>query len=365
VNNERSKVNRKLYFLIGGALLFVIYIFGAAKPVPVETVITNKWINSLTSTYPVAKSDAVGLLPFQLGDRFGYVDKDGTFTINRVKKGYVSLSDDNWAEFDAVPDKIEVHNPISSTLLSIDASLGYPVFLDKRTFLVSSEQNAITALDDNRNVLWTYDFASPLTCIDAAADFLLAGSLDGSVEVLDGRGKRVFFFEPGGSRFSIIVGCAFTEDASKIAIVSGIDEQRFLLMERLSDSVNNEYRVVYHEFLGEGFRHPVHVAFVDNDNRVAFEREKGLGLYDIANRKSITLPLTGSIVAIDETGSNRLLFLITAQSGIQKQLVAVKFPGSIMAEAPFKSEAVFLGRQDSVLYIGGGSALAAFEIGNR
>jgi hypothetical protein len=357
---------KKRYIIAGGLLFFVIYIFGAAQPIPTETVLTLRWIHSLTSTYPTATFlETSPLLPFQLGDHFGFVDKNGNFSINQVKKNYISLSDDGWAEYATVPASIEVRDPMDNIRSSIDTALGYPLFLDKRTFLVSSEQNAISALDDNGNVSWSYDFAATLTCVDAAAGFLLAGSLDGTIEILDDQGKRVFFFEPGGSRLSIILGCAFSKDSSRFAIISGIDEQRFLLMERLGDSLNNEYRVVYNEFLGEGFRRPIHIVFVDNNRRVAFERESGLGLYEIASRTSLNLPLQGEISAIDESGNNHLLFLITSQSDVQKRLVSIQFPGTIMAEAPFKSENIFLGRQDNVLYLGGGTTLISFEVDKK
>ncbi|MDR2793380.1 MAG: WD40 repeat domain-containing protein [Treponema sp.] len=373
---------RKLILAISGFVLFILYIFGAAQPIPEEMVLSPRWINSLTTTYPVAQDAAVEsyakngpLLPFQLGERFGYVDKDGNFTINQVKNGYISLSDDHWAEYEAIPDRIEVHNPVHSPVLSIEMGdraqsvrqtvQGYPVFLDKRIFLINNEQNSIAALDGNGNVMWIYDFAATLTCIDAANGLLLTGSLDGVVEILNSEGKRIFFFEPGGSRLSIILACAFSKDGSKFAIVSGIDEQRFLLMERLGESLNNEYRVTYHEFVGKGFRRPVPIAFVDNDNRVAFERETGLGLYEISSRKSLIVPLNGEIVTIDEKGSDRLLFLLLAQDGEQKQLVTIKFPAILMHKAPFKSDSVFLDRRDTTLYIGGGTNLASFEITKR
>jgi hypothetical protein len=373
---------KKLIFIGGGFALFILYVFGVAQPIPEEMILTPRWIKSLATTYPVAPDAALEayaksgpLLPFQLGEYFGYADKDGNFTINRKKNGYISLSDDYWAEYKPIPDRIEVYNPVHAPVLSIEMAdstqsekqmtQGYPLFLDKKVFLINNEQNSIVSLDGKGKVVWTYDFAAPLTCIDAANGLILTGSLDGVVEILNSEGKRVFLFEPGGSRLSSILGCAFSKDGSKFAVISGIDEQRFLLMERLSESLNNEYRVTYHEFLGKGFRHPVHIAFVDNDNRIAFERETGLGVYEILFRKSLTVPLNGEIIAMDETGGEQLLFLLLAQDREQKQLVTIKFPDILMHKAPFKSDSFFLGRQDSILYIGGGTSLASFEIVKR
>ncbi len=368
---------QKIIFIIGGILLFILYIFGAARPIPEEIVLESRWIKSLPSTYEAEGDDAVlkdaeqgRLLPFQLGDRFGYTDKDGNFTVNRTTNGFVSLSGDYWADYAPVPQSVDVRDPAGGLVLSLDFTpggvpAGYPFFLDKRIFLINSEQTSISAITEDGSPLWTYDFASVITCVDAANGLLLIGSLDGAVEVLNSTGKRVFFFEPGGSRLSVILGCAFSRDGSQFAVVSGIDEQRFLHMERLGGSADNSYRVSYHEFLGRGFRSPVRVDFVDNDGRVVFERESGLGLYETASRISLTVPLDGEIAAIDGEGSDGLLFLLLDKGDNLKELAAVQFPASLMLKAPFTSRDVFLGRQDNILYIGGGSMLAALEIVKR
>jgi hypothetical protein len=362
VAKEKTK-----YWLITGLLLFIIYVFLAAQPIPVETILTSRWLTSLESNYPVYLGDADTadpgeLIPVQLGTRFGYVGADGRFSINRPLKGYISLSPENWAEYEAAPESIEIFNPQGEPVLTIEKSRAYPLFLDKRIFLISSEQNSLSALDKTGEILWTYDFAAPLTCIDAAAGFVLTGSLDGSVELLDAGGRLAFSpFEPGGSRLSVILGCSISKDGSRIAVISGIDDQRFLLLERFGET----YKVIYHEFLTDGFRRAVHVAFIDNDNRVAFEREGGIGIYDINSRTGIKLPLEGKIIAFDENGSGRIFFIITSQSEEEKRLVAVRFPGTVMLEAAFKSKTAFLGRQGPRLYVGGGMTLAAFELDKK
>ncbi|MDR0785099.1 MAG: WD40 repeat domain-containing protein [Treponema sp.] len=358
----------KYYFIIAGISLFFIYIFAAAQPVPQETILSSTWIHSLVSTYPMEEMEVVNqdeLIPFQLGNYFGYVDKSGNFTINQVKTGYVSLSKRNWAEYSAIPEEIIIRNPKNEQIISINTDMGYPLFLDNRIFFINREQNAIYSINERGETVWSYTFASPITCIDAAAGLLLAGSLDGKVEVLDNSGICIFSFEPSGSRLSIVVGCALSRDGSRIALVFGIDEQRFLFMERLGDTLDNKYRVIYHEFLGRGFRRPVHIAFVDSDNRIAFERQTGLGLYDITTRASVALPMKGEIVAIDEDGSGGQLFVITSQPSGNNYLATIRFPGTVIGQSPFKSDHTFMDRQGTTLYIGGGATLAAFEIGKK
>jgi hypothetical protein len=363
---------RKKYWIFLGLVLFVVYFFVAARPIPVETILLPRWLSSLESGFPISlggnlseNSSDGALIPFRLGDRFGYADAEGRFVLNRPLEGSVSLSQDRWAQYDAEPSSIEVLGPQGEKLIDIEENRGYPLFLDERIFLIGHEQNTLSALDEEGKTLWTYDFASPLTCIDAAAGLVLTGSLDGVVEVLDSEGKRIFYFEPGGSRLSLILGCTMSRDGNRLGIISGIDDQRFLVLERYGDGAGSDYRVVYHEFLTDGFRRAVYISFIDNDSKIVHEQEKGIGIYEIGKRERIFLPLEGDIVAMDTSGHNGLFFIITAQQGKEKNLVAIKMPGRIIIEAPFKTEDVFLGRSSSMLYIGGGHTLAAFRIDTK
>jgi hypothetical protein len=360
---------KKKWWWILGVLLFIVYIFIAAGPISKETVLRPRWITSLESNYPISMGDfsfpegeEQQLLPFRLGDRYGYVGDDGEFIINQIGKGYFSLSENIWAEYEAVPSSIRVMNPLNEPVLTIENPEGYPVFLDNRVFIVGREQNSLAVLGADGEKLWTCVFPAPLTCVDASGGYLLAGTLDGAVMLLDASGNPVFTpFEPGGSRRSAIYGCAISRDASRLAIISGLDKQRFLLLEQTGDT----YRVIYHEFLSDGFTRPVHICFVDNDARVAFEREGGLGIFDINSRTSINLPLEGEIAVLDNSGGDRFLFVITSQDPGQKRFIAIRYPGNIVIEVPFKSDTAFFARRDSKLYIGGDSTMASLELGRK
>jgi hypothetical protein len=352
---------KQKYWLIVVLLVFILYVFIAARPIPVETILTSQWLRSLESDYPDFE-DPGALIPFELGGRFGYVGTQGHFTLNRVTQGYVSLSPEAWAEYQALPESIDIRNPQNTRILTIENSRGYPKFLDGRIFMINHEQMSLSLVDEAGAIQWTHDFASPLTYMDAAAGLVLTGSLDGTVELLDGGGGLVFPpYEPGGSRYSVILGCRISRDGSKLAIVSGIDPQRFLLLERFGDS----YKVIYHEFLSEGFRREVHLAFIDNDRRIVFERNGGLGIYTIQTRESLYLPLEGDIYAIDGSGNDGLLFVITAESAPRKNLVVVRLPGTKIIEAPFTSQTAFLARQGSRIFIGGGTTMASFELDKK
>jgi hypothetical protein len=357
------------YWLLIGVVIFVVYFFLAARPIPVETVLVPQWLSSTESNYPFYLNDASApedvaagedgaMLPFRLGNRFGYIDAYGRFSVNRERRAVLSISEDYWAEYEAVPREIAIRDPRNKQAAVVPGGRGYPLFLDGRFFLINAEQNSLEALDASGDSLWTYDFAAPITDLDAGSGLVLAGLLDGTIELLDRNGRRVFFFEPGGSRLSVICACRISRDGTKIAIVSGYDDQRFLFLEQLGDS----YKVGYHEFISDGFRRVVHLAFIDQDRRVVFEREGGIGIYDIDSRTNVKIDLDGRVNSLDGSGEDGLLFVITSQSERRKALVGIRLPGEIIVEAPFRSGAAFLRRKEDRLYVGGGGTLASFRL---
>ena len=349
------------YRVIFWCILFVFYALFAARPVPKETVLSSRWLLSLDTSYPASAEEAKkqrSLFPFQLGKRFGYVSPEGVFTIQREKKEYALLSPARWAEFSGESESIAIKNPLDETEFTLQSPLGYPFFLDKKIFLMHREQNTISRLDDAGNPLWKYDFAAPLTCVDASSEILVAGLLDGTIEIIGGDGRRLDVSKPSGSRLAAIYGCAVSQSGGKIAVISGRDDQRFLLIE----SVGGIWRITYHEFLGDGFNRPVRVKFIDGERFVAFEREGGVGVYDTARRVSAAAAVGGRILSIDSDGSNGLLFVLAAAKEDEKKIVVLDSDARILICAPFQSADGFLDRRGDELYLGGGNVLAAFSI---
>lgn len=375
----KKKIKGQTVFI---AVFLFVYFIIAARPVPREAILTPKWINSFETESPVVlgKTEVSGqLIPFDLGYNFGYIDTAGHFIVNRIKSSEIALSKNMWIEYPAEPENIEIKNIEGETIINIQNTRGYPILLDDRIFIFGSEQNSLSEIDRSGNVKWTYEFGSILTGIDVASDLVLAVSIDGVVEILNSQGERIYFFQPGGSRLEAIYGCAISKNGSRIGIVSGIDPQRFLLLEQFGTDPNDrDYRVIFHEFLDSGFRRPVRVSFIDEDARVVYERQGGIGCYNIKSRRSIYIPLNGEVTAIDESGDSGLFFLITRhiRQPLHRELVGIRLPeensfintlqNPIFIKAPFKSDSVYLKRvqtqSGSMLIVGGGAALASFDL---
>jgi hypothetical protein len=366
---------KKGLLFTAAVLVFLVYVFVAAQPVPPETVLVNVWLRDLEPVKeedPGAETPAGYLVPYIQGDRFGYAASGGDFIFNKPKEQHVSISGEYWSEYMAAPEELVIKSPNNEKEIRIQPAKGYPFFLDGRIFVISKDQCSLSELDGEGQILWNYDFESIITSLDAAGGQVLAGTLDGMVELLDAEGKTVFPSYAPAARIPLITGCRISSDGSKIALVAGVDQQRFIFLERYGAS---DYRVTYHEFLrGEAFRREVHITFANNDAKVVFEHAGALGIFDVKTRSCFTLPLAGSggkIEKMDGSGTDGLFFFIVSEgSGTKserKRLVALNVAGDTaevktLLSAPFKSEHVFLTRRGAELFIGGGTILASFRL---
>jgi hypothetical protein len=353
----KLSAEKKKYRVIIFISIFVVYTFLAAEVIPSETVFSFRWIASLDTSYPAA-ADSATLIPFESGGRFGYVDSNGVFSINQIKKETVYLSANLWAEYGGAPDKISIKNPSGGEAAVLENPGGYPFFLDGKIFVLSNEQHSISRRSETGEVVWSRDFAAPVTCADSAAGIFIAGLLDGTVEVINENGEWLYSTEPTGSRIAAVFGCAAAASGKAIAVICGIDAQRFLYIEQFGQN----WRITHHEFLGEGLRRNVYVAFIDGGKRVLFEREDGVGIYDTEKRAAYNVHLNGRITGIDREGGGGMVLLITSDADAKERLIAIRYPDTIVIEAPFESSRTFLSRSGSTVFVGGGGALASFGI---
>lgn len=352
-----AEKKRRNWILLGAAT-FVVYLFTASAPIGSELVLEPVWLRA-TKTAKNDPSATGELVPFRTEQHFGFFDADGRLSVVREMNGRYALSDFAWTEYPAIPAELDIRSPRDEALLRTEER-GYPFFSDGRVFIIGPEQNSIAAVDGKGATAWRRDLSAPITCADASAGLLLVGLLDGSVELINSSGERIFGFDPGGSRLPVIVAAKLSRDGRRIALISGVDPQRFLLLERSGTS----YKVAYHEFLERGFRRAVKAAFVDDERRVVFEREGSLGVYDIGARKSWKTPVGGDIVAMEESGDDGRLFLLVVASN-RKELVGLRLPDDIYLRAPYSSATTFIARRGNRLYLGGDDSIAAFDIATR
>lgn len=355
------KKGRRLILL--GTLVFVVYFFVASIPTEEALSLAPGWRSSLSVGTGAAGTTDTRLYPFSIAGRFGYYRADGELLLLGDDDGTVELSDEAWTSkgSDGVST---VRAPDGEVLYSFTGE-GLPFFLEGRAYLVSPQQNALTAFDRNGAALWTRAFSAPITCVDARAALVAVGLLDGSLELLGAEtGTKRFSFAPGGSKYPVIVGIRLSDSGRRIATVSGIGPQRFLLLEES----NGTYKVIHHEYLESAFRRPVLMAFLEDDRYVAFEARDGIAVHDTSSGGTARIPQAGRLLSIaNDQRDGKLFALFEEEEG--RLLLGVTLPSSVFfkarTEETMPNKDGFLQRIGDRLIVGSPSAIAALDILRR
>jgi len=359
---------KKLYIWIGStfAVCLVYFIF-AAKPITPEFSLQTKWLINLEEAFsqkeplePVNEEP----IPFSLGNHYGYIAPDGTLLVNRrfLENQFVAITPKLFSVCDVVPDRITIKSSMTSKTITINEPSGYPYLVGEHIFLIGKAQDSIAAIgnsvSDSPSILWTYQVPSPITSLDCRADKLLIGTLDGTIYLLSLTGEVLFTFQPGGSRLSVILGVGLSSEGNKIALISGIDRQRFVLLEKSEQT----YKVVYHRFLNSDFRRPVLVKFVQNNHYVLFEGKANLHVFNIQNKKGYEIPLQAPVLSVEALSNSNTVFVLTGNDS-QKQLIALSLPNRKLLTAPFICRESFMTTSGDELILGSDSIITSYVVG--
>ena len=355
---------KKIFIWLGSAFaVSLAYLFIAAKPITSEFTLQKEWSINLDEKNPpndevAANSD--NLIPFFIGNHYGYIAPNGTLMAKKSIQNnqLISITPKIVSVWNPIPDTLTIESAVPDQTITIKDPMGYPYLVDDRIFLIGKDQDSVALINKGGNTEWSYAVGSPITALDCRADRLLIGTLDGTIYLLSLKGELLFTFQPGGSRLSVIAGGALSSDGNYIAVISGIDRQRFILLEKASQT----YKVLHHQFLDSDFRRPVLVQFVQNNQYVLFEGKTNALVFDIHKRKIHEVPLNAPLLAIETIAQSNLVFMLTGKD-LQKQLIVLRLPDRKLITAPFVSRESFIYTAGNHIILGSDSVIASYLVG--
>jgi hypothetical protein len=352
---EKKKHGWKVLLALGG----IAYFFIAAKPLQREFSMAPIWALDLGKDVAAASPMPDAKRPFTLGKRFGYYSEDGRMLKSALAKDQAALSSSLWAEFSGDADEIAFSSPEGKRVFSL-SDPGRPFFESDRLFVSSPDANGIAEYSAAGAALWSRDISAIATCFDANRDCVAVGGLEGRLIVLSADGSLLCDYSPGGSRIPIILGCSLSADSSMVALVSGIDRQRFIILEKKGDS----YRLAYHAYLDTDFRRRVFVDFSADGRYVFVEGDSAIRVHDIKTGKTARLPLAGRLMAVRSSAQDdRLLILSTGQG--QGRIQVVRGLSAILFDSALPGSDLFLEREGSSVFLGCQDHVMRIDMGNR
>jgi hypothetical protein len=345
MNEKRTALN-----VVIVAILSLGYYLLSAQPLGKELVLSPTWATAVkvsdASAMTSRKEGDDEYYPFRLGDQFGYVGSGGHLLFAQAVQHSVALSEGAYANYPSDPSSLSFSSPDGKKVVEAKTR-GYPFFAGSRRFVVSSDSGAVSEYDSTGARLWRREFPCVVTAADFSADRGVVGMLDGEIEVVGPKGELVFPYRPGGSRVEAIYGAAISSDGRLVALVSGLDPQRLIVLERRAD----EYATLYHRDLDSEFRGPVRVTFT-KDSRYLFLEQKGsVAVLDTAGNSFSSLPVSGDLSTI-ETEPYGDLFLALSKKDRDWSLAGFRLPSTSTLSIPFSAFQAFLFQKGEAIYLG-------------
>ncbi len=300
---------------------------------------------------------AAGLIPFNFGKLFGYFSRDGKLGFSQGLPFGLALSRKAYIAYDQIPESLVLKTPDGTDKLKIDET-GYPFYSGERLFVMKPGQSGVIELGSDGKPLWERDFPSIITAFDASANLVAIGLLDGNLIGIGNKGEELIKFAPGGSRIPGIYGCAVSPDGELVAAVSGLDQQRLVILERRTSA----YRVTFHKWFNSDFRRPVHMGFTADGRYLVYEEPDGFGVYSRSARtekhvSSWTVRHLGSSIP-----GRDILLAIEGQGGDHKAVLGASPEGRRMFTMSFNAADGYLAQEGGALFLGMAAADGSSQI---
>lgn len=262
--------------IVIASFILVVFIFFAAEPTGEQAFFKPLSVSSITElNYDVSKNVSSEMFPFISKNYFGYYDKDGNVVFAKHKENEFSVCNTMWTSYEYIsslsgdytntfkPFEARIFSSSSEKLFSMPAT-GYIYLKNNRVFVFLPLANTVCEYDLTGKILWSHSMPGIITAFDCNSDFVVLGSSDGMISCLDKKGSEKFSFYPGGSKTEIIYGITISNDSKYIACISGLNDQRLILVE-----ANDYHKTVFHKFLKKSFRNQA-TMFFDTEGKYLF-----------------------------------------------------------------------------------------------
>ena len=333
--------------------IIIAYFILFPHPLQREVVARPRWVAPLPppESLPAggisrAPSGEGTASPFQLGELFGYVDGSGRLVHVEKTLFRVALGSAGFVNFTRVGADWVLRDPAGERLFSF-AGRGYPLLSadGERVFIVKTDLTGLQEVDRSGETLWRRDFPSMLTSLSVAGDRVLAGLLNGSVELVNRAGDAVFSAAPAGSRLPVVLGAAAAPDGERVACVSGIDPQRLTVYGRKG----TVYAELFRATLGSEFRRELRLSFSPDSRWLVVEGEGEVGMADPASGDLAWTSLGGTMAGAVFLGAQRAAAVLARGESGWGLVIASPLSAALL-RGSFRADEASLGTvEDSIL----------------
>jgi len=322
-----------------------------------ENILIPERIVDLENSSSIVKNNEKGEVSFSLGDYFGYFTENLELTFLDKKEYKVSISDNVFINYPKIPQILDIQDN-RGVGYSIIETTGYPVIKGNKIVVVSD--SFISLYDLDGNLYWKKEILSIITSLSVAEDHVLIAYLDGYCEIISISGRTEFSYRPGGSRIEAVYSAALSSDSQYISVISGLDPQRFILLQNRK----GEYKPVFHVELEEEFRRSINMYFSEDDSKVFFENSQGINILNVDLKTITSAGDFGRMgkVYIDEADDYYTTMLTDHDSGFLKIFTP---DNQIVLDKRFDGVNLFFRKINNRIYVGSDNLLMLLHMVSR
>lgn len=325
-------------------LVLIVYLLffptGLRPEIGFKPVWTVDVAAAAVSDTPRARS--ITPIPFTLGELFGYVSLEGDLLLREVKLFGLAIDSTRYVNFANVSGSLVLRDNLGEITDNLEVA-GYPMLLDERLLLLSTNRSEIAELTGGDGPAWKREYTTIITDIDARGGLIALGLLDSRVQILGESGEIELDLDLKGSRINAVYGCALSDDASKLAAVHGIDPQYVTTVDMMSGSVEiANYR------LDTEYRTTRFLRFFDSDHYLAIEGDEVLKILDLEKNAEYQVDIPGAFVDAGVLENDNLIWILAEADGVTGFLI-VDLPGSVLFKTSLSGGAKAVSAGDSMI----------------
>ncbi len=328
------------------SFLFVfLYIILFGIPLKKEYSLNPGWLFRMARDKVLTMEPGLEIRPFKLSNYFGYFSSGGVVFKDEVLYD-TAIDSRGFINYSSINTSLVLRDAGGAVSGTIETD-GYPFFTGGKRFILSCDGTSVTSIDDYGGELWSISFSSLVTDIAVNGNYVLAGTLSNGISLIEDNGKVVFKYVPDLSRINTVYGAAMNNDAENILLISGIDPQVVILLEKKG----SEYRIMYTSVLEETLRYHRICGFFDDGSAAYIQSRKGLILLDINRKKSREIRLDGTLRRVVRRSRDSLLKTVSVIDGTV-HFAAFRPDGSMLYRFAVDGDNPFLDEDGESVYLG-------------
>ena len=340
-------------------LIFILLVYILVSPEREGRIfrIIPQWIINRNDSVSEASKDS-RVIPFRMGNIFGYFSKEGKLTYKDTVFYGVAQNDEKFINYSSITDQIVINDSRGDFLNTVSTN-GYPLFRNDRLFVVSTNRKKISEISLDGEQLWSDENLSEITSLDSNSSSVVAGYVNGDVMTVNQDYKIDRLFKPDLSRINTVYGTGISDNSEYIAVISGIEPQYMLLFRKNHDKFT---KIFSYQFVNN-LRYSRLIDFTDDNKYLYFGSNKTFYCYNIEKRNLYKIPSAEKLIKVSYIHDRDIFCILSSDSGDVYRTVIAYSDGRIIYDNSFSAENIYMKNDSDNIYIGVNDKIYSVKIG--